>query len=84
MTKTIIKIGRPTKNRTCTHQKWADENGQRYLTISSEYTAETQIYYANTAWKIVAPCDTDPGPPESHDETITKADFIIAGEYEAN
>lgn len=84
MTKTIIKIWPPTKNRTSTHQKWRDETGQKYLTISNEYTVETQIYYANSAWKIVAPCDTNPGPPESHDETITKNGFVIVGEYEEN
>ena len=49
MTKTIIKIGRTTKNRTSTHQKWRDETGQKYLTISNEYSVETQIYYANSA-----------------------------------
>ena len=84
MTKTIIKIGPPTKNRTGTHQKWRDETGQKYLTISNEYTLETQIYYANSAWKIVAPCDAESGPPESHDETITKNGFVIVGEYEDN
>lgn len=84
MAQTIIKIGGPVKTRTGSFQKWRDETGQRYITISDDYSVETEMFFTNSEWKVIAPCDVETGPPESHDETVCQNGFIIVGDFEDN